>query len=400
MVPDAWSLCTFQEVCEKITDGTHFSPKARPSGVLYITSKNIRPFRLDLTNPVYISEADHKEIYSRCDVKKGDVLLTKDGASTGNAVVNPLHEEFSLLSSVAILRTDKRVMLPGFLCQFLNSPQGQYQSVHSMDGLAIKRLTVVKIKGLVVPTPPLVEQDRIVEILTTWDRAIEQVSKLIDAKTRLKKGLMQQLLTGKRRFPGFEEQGWRSVKLGDVFKERREADRVDLPLLSVTSDRGVIDRNEVDRKDTSTKDKSSYKRIAPGDIGYNTMRMWQGVSGLSDLEGIVSPAYTIVTPRPGINGQFVAHLFKLPEMIHRFHRYSQGLVSDTLNLKYRHFAQVKARIPALSEQRRIAFVLETANKSIIDLSTYRERIETQKRALMQVLLTGKVRVSAGREERA
>jgi len=257
-----------------------------------------------------------------------------------------------------------------------------------------------ELKTLSVSLPPLPEQKKIAEILSAWDRAIEQVGKLIDAKERLKKGLMQQLLTGRMRFAEFGKpvrgkgelpEGWKACKLGDCFKERKETNP-DLPLLAITSDRGVIPRDEVERKDTSNADKSKYKRIAPGDIGYNTMRMWQGVSAVSTLEGIVSPAYTICTPTKGHSSNFFGYLFKYPPMIHLFHRFSQGLVSDTLNLKFRHFSQVKANVPSEAEQIRIAAVLSTCDREIELLKKKLEKLKEQKKGLMQKLLTGEVRV--------
>jgi len=260
------------------------------------------------------------------------------------------------------------------------------------------------IYAVTIPLPPLPEQKKIAESLSAWDRAIEQVGKLIDAKQRLKKGLMQQLLTGRMRFPEFNHEtherhekdkgelpvGWKACKLGACFKERKETNP-DLPLLAITSDLGVIPRDEVERKDTSNADKSKYKRIAPGDIGYNTMRMWQGVSAVSTLEGIVSPAYTICTPRKGHSSSFFGYLFKYPPMIHLFHRFSQGLVSDTLNLKFRHLSQVKANVPSETEQTRIAAVLSACDRGIELLKKKQEKLKEQKKGLMQKLLTGEVR---------
>jgi len=245
---------------------------------------------------------------------------------------------------------------------------------------------------LVVPSPP--EQRKIAEILSTWDRAIEHTEKLIEAKDRLKKGLMQRLLTGDLRFPEFHGTPWRTYRLGDVFKERKETGRDDLPLLSITSDRGVILRDEVARKDTSNADKSKYKRIAPGDIGYNTMRMWQGVSALSELEGIVSPAYTICVPKTGIDPEFARHFFKFAPIVHLFWRNSQGLVNDTLSLKYHAFSRIKVTIPSVEEQRRIAQVLSTVDREALVLRVEVDALQQQKKGLMQKLLTGKVRVSA------
>jgi type I restriction enzyme S subunit len=115
---------------------------------------------------------------------------------------------------------------------------------------------------------------------------------------------MQQLLSGKKRMPGFTKQ-WPEHQLGELFSERIETNCDHLRLLAVTRERGIIPASEIDRKDTSSVNKSQYKRIVPGDIGYNTMRMWQGVSAISGLEGIVSPAYTICKPTPAIDPSFM-----------------------------------------------------------------------------------------------
>ena len=209
---------------------------------------------------------------------------------------------------------------------------------------------------------------------------------------------MQQLLTGKRRFPEFSEQ-WRQHRLGSLFAERKEVGRVELPLLSITAIRGVILREKIDRKDSSAADKSKYKRLAPSDIGYNTMRMWQGVSAQSDLEGIVSPAYTICVPGPEIDADFAAYLFKFPPIVHLFRRYSQGLVDDTLSLKYPNYAQISDRIPTIPEQKRFAEVLRTVDHEIALLNDQLDVLKLQKKGLMQRLLTGKFRVPVKGETR-
>lgn len=205
---------------------------------------------------------------------------------------------------------------------------------------------------------------------------------------------VEHLVTGEQRLSGFEKKPWREWRLGDLFSERVERDRPDLPLLSITGDRGVIPRDELDRRDISKADKSKYLRIAPGDIGYNTMRMWQGMSALSSIEGIVSPAYTICVPGPDIHGPFAAHLFKLPSVIHLFHRYSQGLVKDTLSLKFPQFAEIRVTIPGMEEQRAIAELLSTLKREIMLLESLQDTLDRRRRKVAELLLTGKVRVFA------
>jgi len=257
---------------------------------------------------------------------------------------------------------------------------------------AQKNINLQVLRPLKILLPPLPEQRAIAAILGTWDRAIALTERRLAAAEQRKKALMQQLLTGRVRFPEFAGEEWREVRLGQALKERKERGYDDLPLLSVTADQGIIYRDELERRDTSNADKSKYLRVREGDIAYNTMRMWQGRSGVSELEGIVSPAYTVCTPKPSTDIHFVGHLFQLPSIIYLFYRYSQGLVSDTWNLKFTNLGKIKVQLPGLEEQRRIAAVLNTCDRELDLLRRKRDALQAQKQGLMQRLLTGRVRV--------
>lgn len=243
-----------------------------------------------------------------------------------------------------------------------------------------------------ITLPPLPEQQKIATILSTQDKVIELKEKLLVQKQQQKKYLMQQLLTGKKRLPGFCEK-WTRKQLGELFENRVEINRSDLGLLAITSTRGILPRDCLDLKDNSSEDKSKYLRICPGDIGYNTMRMWQGVSAYSEYEGIVSPAYTILAPMEGVYSHYFAYLFKTQSVIFSFYRFSQGLVDDTRNLKYENFKKISVSIPSnVAEQRAIVQILSTADHEIDLLQKSIEAEKQKKKALMQLLLTGKVSV--------
>lgn len=243
-----------------------------------------------------------------------------------------------------------------------------------------------------LPMPSEMERQKIAEILSAQDKLIALKEKLIEEKKRQKKYLMQQLLTGKKRLPGFSGK-WTDVKLGDVFKERVETNCQDLELLSVTGTNGVVPRSSIESKDNSSEDKSKYLKICKGDIGYNTMRMWQGVSALSEYEGIVSPAYTILIPNQRISAKYFSYLFKMHAVIFLFYRFSQGIVDDTRSLKYYEFAKLHLTVPAdKEEQEAIAEIICTADREIAILQKEIDQEKQKKKALMQLLLTGIVRV--------
>lgn len=273
----------------------------------------------------------------------------------------------------------------------------QYENIRDMSNSGSQEnLSGSIVKSIPVLVPPYFEQEKIAQILSTWDQAISATEKLIENSQKQKKALMQQLLTGKKRL--FDGNGvsfsdtWKTYKLGQLFKERVEIGRDDLPLLSITADDGVVYQEETGRKNTSNEDKSKYRRICVNDIGYNTMRMWQGRSSLSDKDGIVSPAYTIIIPSEKIIPRFAAYLFKLPKLVHVFYRHSQGLVSDTWNLKFTHLKEISWSFPCVEEQQKIADVLFLADQEIAILQDKLDYLKQEKKALMQQLLTGKKRV--------
>ena len=336
--------------------------------------------------PVYSNTVEDKGLYGFYNYEEfteGKVTVVGRGVGLGTSFART--NGFGAIGRLVVL-TPNDNLSNHYLENYINS------KVHFfVESAAIPQLTGEQIASYKIAIPSLSEQIVIEKYIQLWDTAIEKQSELIEQLKLRKRVLMQQLLTGKKRLPGFKGK-WKEVKLGSIFDERNETNRCELPLLSITGDKGVINQSDSDKRDISNEDKSKYKRICPGDIGYNTMRMWQGRSALSNIEGIVSPAYTIVTPRESINVKFMSMLIQQPRVVYDFWTHSQGLVSDTLNCKYPDFCQVKVRIPIKDEQTAIASVLVKADKEI-ELAVERlTNLQSQKRGLMQQLLTGKKRI--------
>jgi type I restriction enzyme S subunit len=188
------------------------------------------------------------------------------------------------------------------------------------------------------------------------------------------------------RFPAFKNDGdWKFEKLGDLFLERQEIGYNDLPLLSLTDKDGIIPQEETKRKNNSSSDKSKYLRVCVGDVAYNTMRMWEGRSAFVNIEGVVSPAYTVCKPNKDNEGLFFAYYFKTQKLIQQFHRYSQGLVKDTLNLKYEAFSQILVPTPLKKEQQKIADCLSSLDQLITIENQQLEVLKSHKKGLLQIL---------------
>ena len=325
-------------------------------------------------------------------LKDGDIVFARTGATVGKTYLYDKNDGELVYAGFLIKFTpNKEIILPYFLKSQTNTREyANWVSITSQRS-GQPGINAAEYCSYKLALPPLLEQKHICDLLSLWDTAIAKQTALIEKLTLRKRGLMQKLLTGKKRLKGFEGE-WKEVRLGDIFNERNETNRGDLPLLSITGDKGVIYQSESDKRDISNEDKTKYKRICPNDIGYNTMRMWQGRSALSELEGIVSPAYTIVIPKNNVDVRFMAMFIQQPRIVYGFWTHSQGLVRDTLNCKYPDFCQVKVTIPAKEEQTAIADFFVEIDKEIEIQKQKLAAMQEQKKGLMQVLLTGKRRI--------
>lgn len=363
------------------------------SGIRLIQTGNVGEGTfVDKDKKKYISEQSFTKLKCK-ELNVGDILICRLADPAGRACILPDIGEEKMITSVdvSIYRPRANCVDRGFLVASMSTANWFNEIRERCGGSTRTRIARSELGKMKIPLPPLPEQKAIAQVLSTADAAIHTTEKLIAQKELRKKWLMQQLLTGKKRLKGFEGE-WREVHLGEMFTERNETKCFDLPLLSIGQN-GVYPQDESVKKDTSNEDKSKYKRICPGDIGYNTMRMWQGRSALSELEGIVSPAYTVVTPKKNADSVFFSYLFKMPRMTNLFWRNSQGLVDDTLNCKFKDFSIVKVMLPQTKEeQTAIAKVLQAADKEISLLKAKANRLREQKKGLMQVLLTGKKRI--------
>lgn len=398
-LPEGWRIMPLSCAITKIIAGTSVNADDRASrageiGVLKVSSVSSGIFLPSQNKAVVASDIKRVSV----PVRAKTIIVSRSntpelvGASVYvTDTISHLYHSDKLWQ----VYVNERIANTKFLAYVLSltDVRKRLAQIASGSSKSMKNISQDRFMGLKLPFPSLPEQHRIVEILDEADAAVRLTEALIDAKLKHKRAWAERLLTGKVRFPEFAGEAWQTNFLRQLFTERVEMKRSDLKLLAVTSGDGIVDRDSLAKRDTSNADKSKYLRVAPGDIAYNTMRMWQGVFGLSTQEGIVSPAYTVCTPNHGlIDGSFTAQLFKTPAQIAKFHRYSQGLVSDTLNLKFPAFSKVKVTIPQFEEQRKIAEVLGLMDEEIALRRRQLAALKAQKQGLMQKLLTGEVRV--------
>ncbi|HDB3958859.1 TPA: restriction endonuclease subunit S [Staphylococcus aureus] len=267
---------------------------------------------------------------------------------------------------------------------FTNSFRKEMITKSSMTTRALTSGSAINKMKVIYPVSAK-EQRKIGDFFSKLDRQIELEEQKLELLQQQKKGYMQKIFSQELRFKDENSEDyphWENSKIEKYLKERNE--RSDKgQMLSVTINSGIIKFSELDRKDNSSKDKSNYKVVRKNDIAYNSMRMWQGASGRSNYNGIVSPAYTVLYPTQNTSSLFIGYKFKTHRMIHKFKINSQGLTSDTWNLKYKQLKNINIDIPVLEEQEKIGDFFKKMDILISKQKIKIEILEKEKQSFLQ-----------------
>ncbi|WP_051131612.1 restriction endonuclease subunit S [Oscillibacter ruminantium] len=243
--------------------------------------------------------------------------------------------------------------------------------------------------------PALPEQQKIAAILTTQDKVIELQEKLLTEKQRQKKYLCQQLLTGKKRLPGFGGE-WKKVKLKKLLKERKKYAQKGAEFPHVTlSTTGIYPKSDrYDRDHLVKSEDKEYKITHFGDICYNPANLKFGVICVNTYgDAIFSPIYVTFEATATVNIDFLSNYLMRWDFINAVRKYEEGTVYERMAVKPEDFLKYEVLLPALNEQTAIAEILSTADQEISLLQKSIDTEKQKKKALMQLLLTGIVRVN-------
>lgn len=238
------------------------------------------------------------------------------------------------------------------------------------------------------------EQNKIAEILSVQDKLIELKEKLIEEKKRQKKALTQQLITGNKRLPGFSGK-WNYVKLNTLLKERKSYSPKGLEYPHVTlSTEGIYAKSERYDRDHLVKDENKeYKITYKGDICYNPANLKFGVICINNFgDAIFSPIYVTFEIQKGVELGFLSNYLMRWDFINAVRKYEEGTVYERMAVKPEDFLRFEIALPSIEEQKAIANILVAADKEIELLQKEIDQEKQKKKALMQLLLTGIVRV--------
>lgn len=326
-------------------------------------------------------------------LQDGDFLFARSGATVGKTYRFKLSDGWAIYAGYLIrFRTDESKLTVDYLQHYTQSDEYRTWVKNSLRAGAQPNINATEYATLVIPLPPLPEQRAIAAILSTWDEAITLTTRLIDALKRRKQALMQLLLTGKVRFPGFDGE-WEEVEIGKFLKESREPGNSGVYARKLTV---KLYGKGVTRKENARggSENTQYYRRRAGQFIYSKLDFLNGAFGIipKELDGFEStldlPAFDWIEDI--IPDYFLA-------FVSREAFYSQFTVEALGGRKARRipveaFLGTPIPLPNVFEQTKISSFFRLLSVQLSRLETYLEMLETQKRGLMQQLLTGAVRV--------
>lgn len=275
---------------------------------------------------------------------------------------------------------------PDFLAYSLLAHEDELMQMVESAGHGTGRLDTDALKDFAVRVPPRHEQNGIVEILASWDIAIEKFERLIAAKEYRHTALMIRLLG---------VQLWqrsRQERADALFTVVSERNRPDMPVLSVTQDQGVVPRANLDRRIMMELSDPAIFKVVRKDDFVISLRSFQGGLEHSAYDGLVSPAYTVLRCTTDLLPRFYRHYLKSPDFLKRLAVAVVG-IRDGKQINFADFASIKLPLPSPERQRVVAVILDESEQEIVLLKQQVDHLRQQKRGLMQKLLTGKAHIS-------
>ena len=389
VLPLTWDTSKMKEICII----NPLRPEVIPEKVVFLSMTDVS----EDGKILHQQKVDYQSVKQGfTPFQKGDVLVAKITPCFENG--KGAHTE-NLVTDVGFGSTEFHV-----LRSKINSTYTFYHTVfenfrkkleREMTGSAgQKRVQTASLANYSIAVPPAAEQQKIAAILTTQDKVIELKEKRLAEKLRQKKYLMQQLLTGRKRLTGFNL-AWKKTKLKNILHERKTYSPKGLEYPHVTlSTEGIFPKSDRYDRDHLVKDEyKEYKITHKGDICYNPANLKFGVICENTFgDAIFSPIYVTFEVNQNVCKEYLANYLMRWDFINAVRKYEEGTVYERMAVKPEDFLKFEILLPHIAEQSAIAQVLSTADREISLLRQDIEQEKQKKKALMQLLLTGIVRV--------
>lgn len=415
-IPSDWSVVKADDVCTKITKGTT-PPKSEivDDGVIPFLRVNNLTFNGGLgssDNFLYVSEQSHRNFLARSIAYPNDILMNIVGPPLGKtARLTDSFPEYNMNQAIVIYRSKPSEIDLHFFHSYLKGTLAQrWLAKHSKKTSGQQNLTIELCKNLPTPLPPLPEQRKIAEILNCWNEAIETTERLIEAKVKLKQGLIRGLLFGSMRLPDYgsktEElietryfgypKEWKLVEILDIATEikLKNSDDESLTVLSCTKHHGLVDSLKYFGKKIYSDDLSKYRVVSKYDFAYATNHIEEGSIGYSSEyeKALISPIYTVFRTNDRIDDFYLFKILKTELYRHIFEVNTSASVDRRGSLRWKDFSKIKVPLPPIEEQLAIAEVIKQSEIELELFGQLQSELSEQKKGLMQKLLTGKIRV--------
>lgn len=388
IIPKQWRSIKGNELFPRIRNG--FVGVATPyyvqSGVKYLQGNNVKNGHIKPEGLVYVCEEFHlKNVKSQ--LQKDDIVMVQSGHVGECAVIT---EEFEGANCHAlIILTPRKGINSKFYSYLFNSTVGKRIIYQITTGNTIKHILSSDMKSVIVPLPSIAEQKHVAYILVSWDHAIELRENLLEQKRLQRKGIIQQILH-------YCLINYRSKKIQEFAEQRIETNvnNTSLPVLSCTKYAGLVSSLEYFHRQVYGDDLGNYKIVRRNWFAYATNHIEEGSIGLQQAydEGLVSPMYTVFELKDGMDGQFIFAILKTETYRRRFETMMNASVNRRGSLRWNEFSKIKVPIPDYITQKRMAKIISAATNEIELLERELTQLKLQKKGLMQLLLTGKVRV--------
>lgn len=404
MVPESWERMPLEKVAQ-VRSGVAKGKSGLkdPITVPYLRVANVQDGRV-LLNEVKEIQIERHQL-ERYSLQYGDVLMNEGGdydklgrGDVWREQIKPcLHQ-----NHVFAVRPDSKLLDSFFLAALAASNYGKtYFLGCAKRSTNLASINSTQIKEFPVLLPPLPEQKKIAQILSTWDQAITAIERLLENSQQRKKGLMQWLLTGKERLPGFDGT-WEEVTLGSLFNRvttRNEGQSTNV--VTISGQQGLIRQQEFFNKSVASETLDNYFFLKRGQFAYNKSYSngypMGAIKRLNRYEdGVVTTLYICfeLADERTADSDFYEQYFESGQLNKGLMQVAHegGRAHGLLNVKPSDFFALKALKPPRDEQKAIASLLVTADCEIQAQKSRLEQLKIEKKALMQQLLTGKRRV--------
>ena len=403
-IPSDWEMKRLIEITEKIGDGLHGTPEyINDSDYFFINGNNIKDGSVIINNDTKcVSEEEY--IKHRKDLKYNALLLSING--TIGSIAFYRNERIVLGKSAAYINcNDENV---AFLYHYLQSSEVLNFYEEELTGSTIRNLSLKSIRDTPIKLPPLPEQRAIAHALSLMDSAIDINNQLISQKELRKKWLMQNLLTGKKRMKGFDEE-WKEVPMSIVFNRvSRKNTEENTNVVTISAQRGFVRQTDFFNKSIASEIIDNYFLVEKGEFCYNKSYSngypWGATKRLNDFDkAVVTTLYICfgIKDLSKTSGDFFEQYFEANLLDRGLTKIAHegGRAHGLLNVTPSDFFSLKITLPSFEEQTAIAKVLQAADKEIQLLKAKTDKLHEQKKGMMQVLLTGKKRLKIEEHER-